>query len=107
MSKKSLRVIVWGPGGLGSIAIRETQLLDEFELVGVYAYSPEKHGVDAGTLVSIDPIGFAASTDSAAVLGIDADCVIYTARDLSTFHTDDEIIRLLEAGRGCPGSRRT
>jgi len=98
MSNKSLRVIVWGPGGLGTIAIRETQLLDEFELVGVYAYSPEKHGVDAGTLVGIDPIGVAASTDSAAVLGIDADCVIYTARDLSTFHTDDEIIRLLEAG---------
>jgi hypothetical protein len=98
MTTTPLRVIVWGPGGLGTIAIRETQLLDEFELVGVYAYSPEKDGVDAGTLVDIDPIGVSASSDAMAVLGIDADCILYTARDLSTFHTDDEIVTLLEAG---------
>jgi 4-hydroxy-tetrahydrodipicolinate reductase len=95
---KPLRVIVWGPGGLGSICIRESQLLDEFELVGVYAYSEAKNGVDAGTLIGVGPVGVAASTDAAAVLALDADCVLYTARDLSIFHTDDEILSILAAG---------
>jgi hypothetical protein len=43
-----IRVLVWGPGGLGNFAIREVMRLPEFELVGVLAYADDKHGVDAG-----------------------------------------------------------
>jgi 4-hydroxy-tetrahydrodipicolinate reductase len=81
------------------VSIRELALLPEFELVGVYAYSPSKHGVDAGTLAGIAPLGIKASNNVDEVLAIDCDCVLYCARDLATFHNDDEIIRLLEAGK--------
>lgn len=94
-----IRVVVWGPGGLGGLSIRELSMLPEFELVGVYAYSPDKHGVDAGELAGIGPIGIKASNNAAEVLAIPCDCVLYCARDLATFHNDDEIVRLLEAGK--------
>jgi 2,4-diaminopentanoate dehydrogenase len=93
------RVIVFGPGGLGSVAIWEINRLPEFELVGVRAYSEAKAGVDVGELIGCDPIGVAASTDVEELLAIDCDCVIYTARDLGTFHTDDEVLQILAAGR--------
>ena len=92
------RVVVFGPGGLGTVAIWETTRLPEFELVGVRAYSEEKHGRDAGELIGLDPIGVEASTDVDAVLATECDCVIYTARDMGNFNTDDELIRILEAG---------
>ena len=96
---RRMKVVVWGPGGLGAICIREIAMLPEFELVAVRAYSDSKHGVDAGTLVGIDPMGVKVSSSPAEVLAIDCDVVLYTARDLSTFHTDDEIVQLLEAGK--------
>lgn len=96
---KPMRVIVWGPGGLGSVCIREISLLDEFELVGVRAYSESKHGVDAGSLIGIAPMGVKASTNVQELLAVDCDCVLYTARDYATFNNDDEIVRLLEAGK--------
>ena len=94
-----IRVVVWGPGGLGMVCIRELSMLKEFELVGVYAYSPGKHGVDAGALAGMEPLGVLASNNADEVLAIDCDCILYCARDLATFHNDDEIIRLLEAGK--------
>lgn len=94
-----MRVVVWGPGGLGTIAIREIACLPEFELVGVRAYSESKHGVDAGVLAGIAALGIKASTNVEALLSIDCDVILYTARDLSTFHTDAEILQLLSAGK--------
>lgn len=96
---RRMKVVVWGPGGLGAVAIREIAMLSEFELVGVRAYSESKHGMDAGTLVGIEPMGVKVSSKPEEVLAIDCDVVLYTARDLSTFHTDDEIVELLEAGK--------
>ena len=51
------KLIVWGPGGLGAICIREALRLPEFELAGVRTYGPAKVGIDAGTLVGLDPAG--------------------------------------------------
>jgi len=93
------RVVVFGPGGLGSVTIWETNRLPEFELVGVRAYSPEKAGRDAGELIGIDPIGVTVTDDLDAALAIECDCVLYTARDLGNFNTDHEILKILEAGR--------
>lgn len=97
--REPYRVVVFGPGGLGTVAIWETGRLPEFELVGVRAYSEAKHGRDAGELIGIDPLGVVATTDLAEALAIDCDCVIYTARDMGDFNTDDELIEILEAGR--------
>ena len=93
------RVIVWGPGRLGAICIREITLNPALELVGVRAYSEAKNGIDAGELIGIGPVGVKASTDVAALLKIDCDAIIYGARDIGNYHTDDEIIQLLEAGK--------
>lgn len=98
MSKR-IRVVVWGPGGLGSVCIHELTRLKEFELAGVYAYSASKHGVDVGTLIGAPEIGLNASNNVEEVLAIDCDCILYCARDLATFNNDDEIVRLLEAGK--------
>lgn len=93
------RVMVWGPGRLGAICIREITLNPALRLVGVRAYSDSKNGIDAGTLLGIEEIGIKASTDVAQLLKIDCDVIIYSALDMGSYHTDDEIIQLLEAGK--------
>ena len=39
LSTKPYRLLVWGPGGLGRVAIKEIALKPEFELVGVLAFA--------------------------------------------------------------------
>ena len=97
--RKPYRVIIWGPGGLGSVCMWEVLQSPAFELVGVRCYGDSKNGVDAGTLLGIDPVGIKATNDVDALLKLDCDCVIYTARDMGNFHTDEEIFRILSAGR--------
>ena len=94
-----MKVVVWGPGGLGMVCIREISMLKEFELVGLRTYNDAKHGVDAGTLAAIAPMGVKASSKVDEVLAVDCDVVLYTARDLATFNNDDEIVQLLAAGK--------
>jgi hypothetical protein len=93
------KVVVWGPGGLGRIIIREVALRPEFELVGAFCFSAEKDGVDAGTLAGIEPLGVRASTDADKVLAIDCDVVLHASRDFGVYNSLDEICRILEAGR--------
>lgn len=96
---KSIRVLVWGPGGLGTVAIREVLARPEFELAGVFAYSAEKGGRDAGELAGVAPCGVRVVTDRAAALAIECDCVVYLARDFGNYHFTGEILQILEAGR--------
>jgi len=96
VADKTYRVILWGPGSIGSELL--TAMIDhrdDLEIVGVKVYSESKNGVDAGTLVGRDPIGVTATTDVDAIVGLDADCVIYTPRngDIS------EVCRLLASGK--------
>ena len=93
------KVIVWGPGRMGSIAIWETVNSPAFNLVGVRVYSEGKDGKDAGELVGIPPTGIIATSNVNALLELDCDCVIYTAHDEGTYHTDDEILQILAAGK--------
>jgi hypothetical protein len=71
------KVIVWGTGFVGSQVVR--MLLDHprFELVGVIVNSPEKDGVDVGTLCGVAPVGLSASRDARAVLAREAHAVAY------------------------------
>src|ERR1700722_1724200 len=93
------KVMVWGPGAMGSACIWEVLQSPAFELVGVRAYSESKNNVDLGTLLGLEPIALRATTDAQSLLAIDCDCVIYTARDLGNFNTDAEILQLLAAGK--------
>ena len=90
----SLRVIQWTTGKVGKLALRG--ILDDprLELVGVYAYSDEKSGEDAGKLCGRPECGVQASGDVEALAGLGADVVIYTP-----FMADvDHVVRLLESG---------
>src|SRR5262249_21347204 len=65
------------------------------ELVGVYAHSPEKVGVDAAELCGHDePAGVAATADVAALLALRPDACSYNP----IWPSVDELTRLLEAG---------
>lgn len=93
------KVIVWGPGGMGLVAMWEILQNKAFELVAVRAYSPSKHGLDAGDLLGLDPVGVEVSTDVDALLKLDCDCIFYSAREIGDYATDEEILGLLAAGK--------
>lgn len=94
------RVIVWGPGVLGSANLRVLLTRPEFEVVGVLAFSPEKDGVDAGELVGLASCGVRVTTDKEAVLALDADVVLVSLRDaLDHSEMDADVVRMLESGK--------
>lgn len=95
---KPYKVIVWGPGGLGAVAIWEILQSKAFKLAGVRAYSDAKNGKDVGTLFGLPATGIKMSTDVARLLKKDCDVILHTGRDMGTFNTDDEICQLLAAG---------
>lgn len=99
MSRPPYKLIVWGPGGLGTVAIYEISQRKDLALVGVRCYSDSKSGQDAGVLAGIGPVGVKASNDVKALLAIDCDCIIYTPRDFGVYNNDDEILMLLRAGK--------
>jgi hypothetical protein len=98
MENRPLRVIVWGPGGLGSVVGWELHRLPEFDLVGVRAYSPSKVGQDFGSHIGVGPVEVVMTDDVDALLGLNPDCIVYTPRDAGNFNTDDELLWLLERG---------
>src|SRR5271155_191448 len=72
------RVIQWASGGVGRAALQGVLAHPDLDLVGCWVHSPEKDGVDLGTLLSGNPIGVGASCDVDALLAVDADCVLYS-----------------------------
>ena len=78
VSDQTYKVVVWATGRVGKLAIRAIADRPNLELAGVWVHSQAKDGQDAGTLAGIQPLGVAATCDSAAILDGDADCVFYT-----------------------------
>ena len=64
------------------------------ELVGCYAWSPDKVGRDVGELCGIEPLGVRATDDVDALLALKPDCVVYNPM----FADVDELVRILGAG---------
>jgi 2,4-diaminopentanoate dehydrogenase len=96
IASQSLRVIPYGTGTVGSEII--TTIIDhrpDLQIVGARVYSDAKNGVDIGTLVGRDAIGVAATTDVEKILGLQADCVLYTPRNASI----DEVCAILASGK--------
>ena len=91
---EKLRVVQWTTGKVGKLSMRG--ILDDprLELVGVYAYSDEKAGTDAGPLCGRPDTGVLATTDIDALIALGADTVFY-----NPFMADlDHAVRLLESG---------
>src|SRR6516165_2679099 len=91
---EKLRVIQWTTGKVGRMALRA--ILDDprLELAGVYAWSADKAGQDAGALCGRPDCGVKATSDIDALISLKADTVIYAPFTADLEHA----IRLLEAG---------
>jgi 2,4-diaminopentanoate dehydrogenase len=96
---KIYRTIVCGTGGVGGAVLREALRLPWIDVVGVQVYSDHKAGVDAGELVGLPPVGVETTADLEAIIALEADCVLYCARDFGDFASDDVFVRLLESGK--------
>lgn len=90
-----LRVVQWTTGNVAVEVVKALSPRPDIELVGVYAYSPEKVGVDVGELCGTsEALGVRATDDVDALLALKPDCVIYTP-----LHFDvGEVQRILRAG---------
>ncbi len=88
------RVVQWTTGNVGKSSVQAIAANPTLELVGCYAWSPEKVGRDVGELCGIDPLGVAATDDVDALLALEPDCVVYNPMWMNT----DELVRILSAG---------
>ncbi|MDX6410248.1 MAG: hypothetical protein QOE13_3319 [Gaiellaceae bacterium] len=96
----TIRVAVWGPGSMGVIALRGVIDHPELELVDLVVHSDVKAGRDAGELCGIDPVGVVATTDPGALLGGDADVVVYAAAaNLRPLEAVNDMVSILRAGK--------
>ena len=100
MAEKT-RVIVWGPGRLGGFVLRVLlQRPDEFDVVGVFAFSPEKEGRDIGELVGLPAHGVAVTRDRGAIDRLDADVVVFTPLvALGPTESHADALHLLSSGK--------
>jgi len=90
----TLRVVQWTTGNVGKRSVRAVVNSPDLDLVGCYAWSPDKVGVDVGELCGVDPIGVTATNDVEALFALKPDCVVYNPMWPDT----DEVVRILEAG---------
>jgi hypothetical protein len=90
----ALRVVQWTTGNVGKRSVRAVATHPDLELVGCFAWSPEKVGQDVGTLCGIDPLGITATDDVDALLALGAECVVYNPM----WPDVGELVRILEAG---------
>jgi hypothetical protein len=90
----TIRVVQWTTGNVGKRSVRAVAANADLELVGCYAWSPDKVGRDVGELCGIDPIGVVATNDVDALLALRPDCVIYNPM----WQNVDELVRILAAG---------
>lgn len=90
----AIRVVQWTTGNVGQRSVRGIVAHPDLELVGCYAWAPDKVGRDVGELCGIDPLGVAATDDVDALLALRPDCVVYNPM----WQSPDELVRILEAG---------
>ena len=95
-----IKVGVWGPGSMGVIALRGVIDHPRLQLVDLVVHSDAKAGRDAGELCGIAPLGVVATQDPAAMLGGDADVVVYAAAaNLRPLDAVEDMVSILRAGK--------
>lgn len=73
------KIIQWSTGNVGKGIIRSVAERDDMTLSGLYVFSEEKAGADAGELADIEPMGVTATTDVQSLLSSGADVMIHTS----------------------------
>jgi hypothetical protein len=89
-----IRVVQWTTGNVGKRSVRAVVSHRDLDLVGCYAWSPDKVGVDVGELCGIDRVGIPATDDVDALLALKPDCVVYNPM----WQDVGELVRILESG---------
>lgn len=90
----SYRVVQWTTGNVGRQSVEAVVANPDLDLVGCYAWSPDKVGRDAGELCGLAPTGVIATNDAGALLALKPDCVVYNPMWADV----DEMVRILDAG---------
>ncbi|GLP79795.1 dihydrodipicolinate reductase [Mycobacterium antarcticum] len=85
----------WATGGVGIAAIKGVLEHPDLELVGCWVHSEAKNGKDVGEIIGGEPIGVLATNDVDAILGLDADAVVYSP----LMPNPDEVAALLRSGK--------
>jgi 2,4-diaminopentanoate dehydrogenase len=92
---RPLRVIQWTTGNIGRRSLHAIIGRPDMELVGVYAHSGDKVGMDAAELCGWPvPTGVLATTNIDALIAAQPDACCYNP----LWPNVDELVRLLEAG---------
>lgn len=94
MASRVYRVVQWTTGNVGQRSVIASVGNPELDLVGCYAWSPDKVGRDVGELCGIDPVGIIATDDIDELLALQPDCVIYNPK----WPDVDHMVRILESG---------
>jgi 2,4-diaminopentanoate dehydrogenase len=92
--EQPLRVVQWATGNIGTRSLRGVIEHPGMTLVGLYVYSPDKLGRDAGELCGLAPTGVLATRDVDEIAALGADCVLYMPQECNF----DDVCRLLESG---------
>ncbi len=93
------RVVVWGTGSIGQIAIRAIAARPDLQLVGTGVYSADKRGLDCGLMAGTAANGIATTDDIGALIALRPRCVVYAGRSEHQAPAAlGNIIRFLEAG---------
>jgi len=96
----AIRVIQWATGAMGKTCLRAILDHPDLELVGLFVYSEEKVGRDAGEIARREPVGVAATNRIEEILALDADVVVHAPRLQPPYaHHNADIQRLLASGK--------
>ena len=94
MSQRKLQVFQFATGNVGSEMVGRIVDHPDLELVGLYCYSSDKVGRDAGEIVGMAPLGVTATCDLADVLRTKPDIVNFNG----VWPDIDVFCEVLEAG---------
>ena len=102
----SRRVIQFSTGNVGVHALRTIIERPDLELVGVHAHGADKVGRDAAELCGLElPTGVVATDDIEALVGLGADCVVYTSQaETRPKEAMEDLTRFLRAGTNVVGT---
>src|SRR5512147_193331 len=88
------RVVQWTTGNVGKESVKAIAANPDLQLVGCFAWSRDKVGIDVGNLAGLAPLGVLATSDVEALLGLKPDCVVYNPM----WPSIDELAHILESG---------
>ena len=90
----AIKVVQWTSGGVARQAVRAIVSDTRMELVGMFAFSKEKVGQDAGELCGLDPLGLGATDEIEKLIQLAPDVVSYCP----LYPDIDHLVQILEAG---------